>query len=382
VLIYKLYCKMMKKDAINPLKLMAMLTLAIALVFVTSCSDDEEEDTTPEPTENIMQLITNYPENGTPNGLDSLVKYLNRYPNLVGTLESGSNLTLFAPSNTAFIGLLATPGFPQNILDINPDIVEGVLAYHVATSVINSETLVDNAPYVTAQGENIAVNADGTLLTGATNQAIEIVEADLAATNGVVHITGSVMIPPTVGASLTPILGTNAGTLLLGAAFSNLAEAIQVADAFAAENNQTPLTAILSGETTHTVFAPTNETFAAAGLTASSFTGQEWYGIIANHVILEEVTPADITGPDASTLGVTYNSALPIGMDMFNALYFFNAGSEAAQNGIGVFIDSNGDFDPTVEGSNFDAEVALPDAAVNSNGRVHVIAGVLTPPGS
>ena len=373
---------MMKKDAINPLKLMAMLTLAFALIFVTSCSDDDEEDTTPEATENIYELISNYEANGTPNGLDSLKKYLDRYPNLVSTLQGGTDLTLFAPSNTAFIGLLATPGFPQNILDINPAIVEGVLAYHVATSLITAETLVANAPYVTAQGEEIAVNSDGTLLTGATNLEIEIVEADLEATNGIVHVTGSVLIPPTVGESLTPILGTNAGTLLLGAAFSELASAIQLADAYAAENQLTTLTATLSGSTTHTVFAPTDDTFAAAQLTSESFSGEQWYGIIANHVVLEEVTPADLTSDEASTLGVTYTSALPVGGGNFNALYFFNAGAEAGVNGIGIFIDSNGDFDPQVEGSNFDAEIALPDAAINDNGRVHVIAGVLTPPGS
>ena len=327
-----------------------------------------------------MEIVTNTA------GLDSLEKYLNFYPDVVATLSGTGDFTLFAPDNNAFINLLATPGFPQDIRSINPDIVKGVLAYHVSTTRFEAADLSAGTAVTSLQGEAIEVNTDGTLKTGSTNGAIQISEADIKATNGVVHVTATVLIPPSVGASLTPILGTNAGVLLLGAAFSDLAAAITVANAYATENSLPTLTSILAGSTAHTVFAPTNATFAAGQITAESFTGQQWYGIIANHVVMADVTADTLTSTTAQTTGVTFNSALLIdpANGTYNPLFFFYADA-AKQNGIGVFIDSNreflGGFDPTNAASYaiFNGEVALPNAAVTANGRVHVIAGVLAP---
>jgi len=278
--------------------------------------------------------------------------------------------------------LLATPGFPADIRSINPDIVKGVLAYHVSATRYEAADLPEGTVVGTVQGEDITVNADGTLLTGATNTAIEISTADVKATNGVVHILASVMIPPSVGASLTPILGTNAGTILLGANFSDLATAIGLADAFAAEAGAPTLTSILAGTTEHTVFAPTNETFAAAaagaGVTVEQFlaslTGQQWYGVVANHVVLSRVLPEDLTT----------GASFPTALEGSRILVFNNTELVPAANGLGIYLDGNGDVDLTDPATlaNLDAEVVAPASAIGTvaaNGRVHVIAGVLLP---
>ncbi len=419
----------MKKNLLNPLRALALFTAVIALVFTTSCGDDEDpdcdeltwyadadgdglgdaetsvmaceqpegyvdnsdddDDTQAEPTSNLWELVE------STEGLDSLEKYLGVYPDLVATLEAEGTFTLFAPDNNAFIGLLQTPGFPQNIASINPDIIKNVLAYHVSVTLYESSDLTAGTQVATASAGNelIIVNEDGTLKTGSTNQNIEIKTADRAATNGVMHIVGSVMIPPTVGQTLTPILGTNAGTLLLGADFSILAQAILKADTFATGAGLPTLASILSADASedatklNTVFAPSNATFEvladslfgdnndeATEAEINSFlgfySGQQFYGIVANHVIVGQ------------TLGVS---------DLSTGASFATAASSAAQaqmltfyqiEGAGdftdVFIDSNGDFNPT-EGTGLNAEVALPNAADSGNGTVHVIAGLLTP---
>lgn len=356
-----------------------MLFSLSALVIFTSCGEDgeDEPEPEPEPTETIYQLIE------STGGLDSLKKYLDFYPDLVATLSGSGDFTLFAPDNNAFVGLLATPGFPADIRSINPDIVKTVLAYHVSASRFEAADLASGTTVSTVQGESITVNEDGTLLTGATNAAISVTTADIKATNGVMHVLASVMIPPTVGASLTPILGTNAGTLLLGANFSDLATGIGLADAFAAEAGVPTLVSILAGQTTHTVFAPTNETFAAAaagaGVTVEQFvaslTGQQWYGIIANHVVLDTVEPTDLV------TGATFPTAL----EGSQLLVFNNTEAIPAQNGLGIYLDSDGNVDlqdPTTY-TGFNAEVVAPASAIGTvaaNGRVHVIAGLLTPP--
>jgi uncharacterized surface protein with fasciclin (FAS1) repeats len=181
----------------------------------------------------FKQSVNNDPDKS----LDSLVKYLTYY-NLNATLSGPGPYTVFAPNNTAFINLLALPGFPQDIRNIDPAIVTGVLSYHVVPAKNLKASLTSGASFSTLftgaannPDDKIIVNSDGTLLTGSSNKSIQVTTYDKQATNGVVHVTATVLIPQTIGASLTPILGTVAGTVLLGKDFTNLAKIIKAADA-------------------------------------------------------------------------------------------------------------------------------------------------------
>ena len=105
-----------------------------------------------------------------------------------------------------------------------------------------------------------------------------------------------------------------------------------------------------------------------------------WDAIIRNHVVVGQGGGTDdgvnTLGPNDLTTGATYNTAGGGVLQFFN-----NTDLIPASNGLGIFIDGNQDVDfadqTTYE--NFDAEVALPDAAFAGNGRIHVIAGVLSP---
>lgn len=422
--------KKMKTNLINPLKpignALAMFAIVFGLVFISSCGDDEpdcsestwyedadgdglgnpdasqdaceqpegyvdndddDDDAQGEPTQTIWEIVENT------EGLDSLEKYLNVYPDLVATLEASGTFTLFAPNNAAFISLLATPGFPQEISSINPDIIKNVLAYHISASNFLKADLTSGTEVTTASNgnEKIIVNADGTLKTGSSNQAIEIVDEDKKATNGVVHVVGSVLIPPTVGATLTPILGTNAGTLLLGADFSILGQLIMKADTFAASQSLPTLISILSADAsldptkTHTVFAPTNATFEAllAGsvLDTDTLTGQQLYGIIANHIVIGDNNDADdndIIDLDELTMGASFSTAASSGALSQNLTIYVLADQGDYTD---IYIDSNGDVNPAdpTTFAKLDAEIAAPNAAPSNNGTIHVIAGVLSP---
>ena len=226
-------------------------TLLVAVVFFTaffisSCDNDDDGPKVFNGT--TVQLISDarFKQSATVTSdiaLDSLVKYLTTYPELTTAL-SGTEVTLFAPSNDAFISLLATPGFPADIRQISPDLIKGVLSYHIVASKklktdLTSGTVLTSLftdPLSPAAAQTITINADGTLKTGSTDQAIQIKKADNLATNGVVHVTNKVLIPPSTGAVLTPILGTMAGTVLLGKDFTLLARLIARADAGYTEN--------------------------------------------------------------------------------------------------------------------------------------------------
>jgi uncharacterized surface protein with fasciclin (FAS1) repeats len=359
----------MKMNIIKWAKIFSLPAMALGLLVFTGCGGDDEEA---KPTMDIVELISSdkYKQASgaaATEALDSLVKYLGAYPDLTTLLGGTTEYTLFAPSNAAFISLLNIDGFPEKITDVSPDLIKGVLSYHVATGITLGADLTSGSTVTTLyKDEKITVNADGTLKTGSSNPAIEVIAADQKATNGVVHVTGTVLIPPSVGAQLIPILNTNAGTILLGAPFTTLAAGIALADIYAAANEKPTLTSILAGDATHTVFAPTNATFTAGQITANTYTGEQWYGIIANHVVLgQAIPPADLV------TGKTYTTAAAKTLLIIKG---------EPTNGTGIYIDSNGDFNPGApDPTKLNAEVVLPNAAENSNGAIHVIAGVLSP---
>lgn len=111
---------------------------------------------------------------------------------LVGTLADceGDPITVFAPTNAAFDAL------PEGVLDAalaDPDgLLTTVLTYHVVPGTVLAEDVVGLSSAPTLQGEEIAV--DGTVLNGSVN----IVETDITACNGVVHVIDGVLLPPSV----------------------------------------------------------------------------------------------------------------------------------------------------------------------------------------
>ena len=340
----------------NYIPQVVLFAVAIGIVTLSSCNKDDDND----PTQTILEIVENT------EGLDSLAKYLNKYPSLTAVLESEGSFTLFAPTNTAFISLLNIDGFPPTIEEVNPDIIANVLAYHVSATRYSAGDLTSGVEIETQSEGNelITVNEDGTLLTGSTTTDIEIITANIAATNGIVHTVGSVLIPVSME-GIAEILPTTAGVIRLGAPFSILAEGLAKADIFAAtdQNEETvPLTGILIGTTDHTIFAPTNDTFEELEITADTYTGEQWYYRIANHVVMDDITPEELL---AAGQGIQVESAAGV------TISISDIGELGSYTGIAFF--SNGDQLP-------DAELVLPDAKVKDNGRIHVIAGFLDLP--
>lgn len=232
------------KRFLSFLKYTLLVAVVLTTVGISGCDDGDDGPTIFSGTVMAMIKSDQYKQSasvGANVALDSLVKYLEYY-HMDVAIEAGEN-TLFAPSNEAFINLLALPGFPADIRQINPAIVTGVLSYHVVPGKHLKKEIVSGATFTTLYtgaannpNDKIEVNSDGTLKTGSSNAAIQIVDADNQATTGVVHVTGTVLIPQTTGASLTPILGTVAGTVLLAKDFTNLAKVILAADASFTEN--------------------------------------------------------------------------------------------------------------------------------------------------
>ncbi len=108
---------------------------------------------------------------------------------LTDTLRGPGPYTVFAPTDEAFKAL---PAKTMAELAANKELLKSVLTYHVvASKVTSAEAKTGNLK--TLQGANVAVSKAGTFLT--VEDAV-VTQADVAATNGAVHIIDKVLLPP------------------------------------------------------------------------------------------------------------------------------------------------------------------------------------------
>lgn len=108
---------------------------------------------------------------------------------LTDTLNGSGSFTVFAPSNEAFKAL---PSKPMDALAANPAQLTEVLTYHVLAAKAMAQDVKDG-PAKTVQGGTIALAKAGTFVT--VEDAV-VQTADIAASNGVVHIVDRVLMPP------------------------------------------------------------------------------------------------------------------------------------------------------------------------------------------
>lgn len=253
---------------------------------------------------------------------------------LTEVLSGEGLLTVFAPTNAAFEalpdGLLETLLLPEN-----KDLLTKILAYHVVGGSVTSDQLEAGA-VTTVEGSDIDVAiADGNVMVNDAN----VVMADIAASNGVIHVIDRVIIPPAIMAALTQAeteamespepeanaamteeMAATAPTIVDIAAseenFSTLVAAVKAAD----------LTETLSGEGPFTVFAPTNAAFEALpdGLLETLLLQENkelltqvlTYHVVGGNVTSDQLVSGPVTTAEGSDIdvaiaedGVTVNDA-------------------------------------------------------------------------
>jgi uncharacterized surface protein with fasciclin (FAS1) repeats len=110
---------------------------------------------------------------------------------LVETLKGDGPFTVFAPTNAAFDNL--PEGTLESLLKPeNKDELAKILTYHVVSGKVMSSDLQDGMTATTVEGSSITINLGDNVMI---NQA-KVVKADIEASNGVVHVIDSVILPP------------------------------------------------------------------------------------------------------------------------------------------------------------------------------------------
>ncbi|PPB80759.1 putative surface protein with fasciclin (FAS1) repeats [Albidovulum inexpectatum] len=110
---------------------------------------------------------------------------------LVDTLKGPGPFTVFAPTDEAFAKL--PEGTVENLLKPeNKDTLVAILTYHVVPGKVMSGDLQDGMKAATVQGSDVTIS----LMGGAKVNDANIVQADIEASNGVIHVIDSVIMPP------------------------------------------------------------------------------------------------------------------------------------------------------------------------------------------
>lgn len=158
---------------------------------------------------------------------------------LVEALQGDGPFTVFAPTDEAFAAL--PEGTIEFLLDPdNKHILQAVLLYHVVPGNLEAEDVVAADKLVTLNGQKLDLTTEGSVMIDDAN----VTATDIACTNGTIHVIDKVVIPNT---------GDLIDTAVSAGSFTTLAAALDAAGLIEA----------LQGDGPFTVFAPTDDAFAA-----------------------------------------------------------------------------------------------------------------------
>jgi len=279
---------------------------------------------------------------------------------LVATLSGEGPFTVFAPTDDAFAAALDALGLTADELLANPALAD-ILTYHVVAGAVDAATAIslDGQSAATVQGEeiDIAVVDGSVMINNAT-----VITADVEASNGIIHVIDAVILPPTIAEALlgagdedpaadmaeeeaTPELGTIVGVAQEAGTFTTLLAA----------GDATGLSVPLDADGDFTIFAPTDDAFAAA---------LDALGLTAEELLADTATLTSI---------LTYHGLL--GSVSAEQAIALDGQSVATINGAEIAI-SVVDGAVVINGS---ATVIEADVLA-SNGVIHVIDAVLLPP--
>jgi len=241
-----------------------MVTIIASFAYATGMQEPE-----PEPT--IAEIAA------ADGRFDTLVAALDA-ADLVATLNSEGPFTVFAPTDDAFAAL--PEGTVEALLGDIPALTD-ILLYHVVAGEVPASAVVDLTQAETVQGAPVVIStADGVQVNAAS-----VTQTDITASNGIIHVIDTVIMPPSGDIVEVAVANGN---------FSTLATALGAAD----------LVETLQSDGPFTVFAPTDDAFAKLpdgtlqSLLADIPTLTE---ILLYHVVPGSVVSGDVVGLESAS---------------------------------------------------------------------------------
>ena len=293
----------MKKTAVY-----LVLSLLVASALPLSVHADQSKD-----------IPTNAQETGIHNELVAALAHVN----LVSTLSGSGPFTVFAPTDQAFIDA----GINLNDFDTQEknDTLTNILLHHVISGTVAASDISDGMMATMMSGDKIKFSiTNGEVFVGDAF----VSGADVFSSNGVIHVIDKLLMPP--------------------ADIPGIAQSTGVHTSLVAAVVQADLLSTLQAEGPFTLFAPTDQAFADAGIDLASLDNPAGKATLSDillyHVVSDEVPAMNVT--DCMLADAANGQPLS-----------FTVGDSAMVN---------------------DANITLTDV-IASNGIIHVIDKVLTP---
>lgn len=160
-----------------------MLSIVTAVMLTVTLVPTVLADNHEEPTKDIVEIALGNDD------FSILVSALQK-AELVETLQGDGPFTVFAPTNEAFQKLLDALDITAEELLAQPDLAK-VLTYHVVPAKVMAGDLTDGLEAETVNGEMLTFDLSGDPMV---NKSM-IVDTDIEATNGVIHVVDEVLVP-------------------------------------------------------------------------------------------------------------------------------------------------------------------------------------------
>jgi transforming growth factor-beta-induced protein len=239
---------------------------------------------------------------------------------LVDALTGPGPLTVFAPTDAAFAKLGSRT---IDILLKNPDLLRKILLYHVVSGDVRAADVVNLSSATSLQGSSISIAVVGGKVV--LNGNATVTATDIPASNGVIHVIDTVILPPFDVLDVATLNG-NFTTLLTAVKAAGLEEALRGSGPF-------------------TVFAPTDAAFRklpASTLNALLKDPAALGNILLYHVVSGDVRAAQVVGLSSATSlqGAPINIAVRGGKVVLNGNSTVIATDVAASNGVIHVIDT------------------------------------------
>jgi uncharacterized surface protein with fasciclin (FAS1) repeats len=160
------------------------VTLTILLVASSALAGGAPKSASKKATQDIVDTAVGA---GSFNTLATALKAAG----LIDTLKGKGPFTVFAPTDEAFAKL------PKGTLEMllepkNKAKLQAVLTYHVVAGNVGSADVVKLRSAKTVNGESVTIATDA---KGVTIDKARVIAADVAASNGVIHVIDTVILP-------------------------------------------------------------------------------------------------------------------------------------------------------------------------------------------
>ncbi|MBK6645979.1 MAG: fasciclin domain-containing protein [Anaerolineales bacterium] len=265
--------------------LFAGLLLAVSLVMAACApaatpTPAPESTALPEPTATPEPMLSDIVDTAVADGRFTTLVAAVEAAGLVETLKGEGPFTVFAPTDDAFAAL-PEGTLESLLLPENKQQLTDILLYHVVPGKVMAADVTGLTSAATVLGKDIAIKVDmGNVYI---NEA-KVIITDIETSNGVIHVIDAVILPPAEEASNTIV-----DIAVADGRFTTLVAAVEAAG----------LVETLSGEGPFTVFAPTDDAFAAlpAGTLESLLlpeNKQALTDILLYHVVSGKVMAADV----------------------------------------------------------------------------------------